>query len=78
MRSAPVQWSGKTGEPYQAVCRCGRPFLCRTPENWLEVLAEAGLADGDSLRPLVMETNELTAIFVTVVKRVKAAQAKAE
>ena len=44
---------------------------------WLEVLAEAGLANDDSLKPLAIETNELTAIFVSAVKRVKAAQARA-
>jgi four helix bundle protein len=44
---------------------------------WLELLTEAGLVDNDSLKPLVTETNELTAIFVTVVKRVKAAQVRA-
>ena len=43
---------------------------------WLEVLVEAGLANNDGLKPLMAETNELTAIFVTAVKRVKAAQAR--
>ncbi len=44
---------------------------------WLEVLVEAGLADDGLLKPLAEEANELTAIFVSAVKRVKAARPRA-
>jgi four helix bundle protein len=39
---------------------------------WLELLLEAGVASSDDLNPLLQEADELTAIFVTSVKTVKA------
>jgi len=39
---------------------------------WLELLCEAQLANPDRLGPVHAEAEELTAIFVTVVKKVKA------
>jgi four helix bundle protein len=38
---------------------------------WLELLAEANILPIDRLKPLSQETDELTAIFVTMVKKVK-------
>ena len=38
---------------------------------WLELLRDAGIASADRLNPLLKETNELTAIFVTIVNTVK-------
>jgi four helix bundle protein len=38
---------------------------------WLELLAESGIVAEEHLKPLHDETEELTAIFVTMVKKVK-------
>ena len=38
---------------------------------WLELLNDAGIVASPKLIPLLKETDELTAIFVTVVKKVK-------
>ena len=38
---------------------------------WLELLVEADIVSGDKLRPLRDECDELTAIFVTILKRSK-------
>src|ERR1043165_7756094 len=39
--------------------------------SWLELLVDSGIAPADNLAPLRQETRELTAIFVTIVKRAK-------
>ena len=39
---------------------------------WLELLEGAGIVSSERLAPLCRETDELIAIFVTIVKRVKA------
>ena len=39
---------------------------------WLELLTEANLFSAEKLQPLRQETKELTAIFVTIAKKVKA------
>lgn len=38
---------------------------------WLELLMESGIVQAAQLSALIKETDELTAIFVTCVKRVK-------
>ena len=38
---------------------------------WLEILDEMKLFNSEKLIPIRLETNELTAIFVTIVKKVK-------
>lgn len=38
---------------------------------WLELLEEVSLFSADKLRPIRQETRELTAIFVTIAKKVK-------
>ncbi len=38
---------------------------------WLELLVEAGIVPEEKLKPLLAETDELIAIFVTIVTRVK-------
>lgn len=38
---------------------------------WLELLVDAGIVSATKLAPLRQETGELTAIFVTIVKRSK-------
>ncbi len=38
---------------------------------WLELLADAGIVPAEGLKPLLDEANELIAIFVTIVTRVK-------
>ncbi len=38
---------------------------------WLELIAESGMISTSRIEPLMRETNELTAIFVTCVRRVK-------
>ncbi len=38
---------------------------------WLELLVESGVVDGDRMKPLLKETDELIAIFVTVVTKLK-------
>ncbi len=40
-------------------------------EYWLELLQDAGIVPAEKIKPLVAETNELIAIFVTIVKRLK-------
>jgi four helix bundle protein len=40
-------------------------------ELWLELLADAGIIKSTSIAPLLQETNELIAIFVTMTKNVK-------
>ena len=39
---------------------------------WLELLDEIGIFDSNKLEPMRQETRELTAIFVTIAKKVKA------
>jgi len=41
---------------------------------WLELLVEGKLIIKDKLQPLQKETDELTAIFVTIVKKIKGKQ----
>jgi len=38
---------------------------------WLELLAEASIVKQENLAPLQKETDELIAIFVTIVNKVK-------
>lgn len=38
---------------------------------WLELLRDSGIVSAEKLHPLLKETDELTAIFVTIVKKVK-------
>jgi four helix bundle protein len=38
---------------------------------WLELLVDAGIVSSDKLQPLRQECDELTAIFVTILKRSK-------
>ena len=38
---------------------------------WLELLEEMELFNPEKLKPIQLETKELTAIFVTIVKKVK-------
>ncbi len=38
---------------------------------WLELLTEAEIVPADKLKPLMDETNELIAILVTIVTKVK-------
>ncbi len=40
-------------------------------EYWLELLTEAGIVPVERLAPLLNETDELIAIFVTIVKKTK-------
>jgi len=39
---------------------------------WLELLVEAGIVSATKLQPLRNECDELTAIFVTIIKRARA------
>src|SRR3954469_25120631 len=38
---------------------------------WLELISEAGMISSSRIEPLMQETNELTAILVTCVRKVK-------
>lgn len=38
---------------------------------WLELLVESGIVSADKLQPLQEECDELTAIFVTIIKRAR-------
>ena len=38
---------------------------------WLELLKDSGILSAEKLNPLLKETDELIAIFVTIVKKVK-------
>ncbi len=40
-------------------------------DYWLELIGESGTINQDRLKPLIDETNEIIAIFVTIVKKVK-------
>lgn len=42
---------------------------------WLELLKDSGIVSSENINPLLKETNELTAIFVTIVKKVKCKRA---
>jgi four helix bundle protein len=39
---------------------------------WFELLEEANLAPSDCIKPLSAERDELTAIFISIVKKIKA------
>ena len=41
---------------------------------WLELLKDSGIFSAEKLSPLLKETDELIAIFVTIVKKVKSKQ----
>jgi four helix bundle protein len=41
---------------------------------WLELLVESGIVKEASLKSLMQETDELTAIFVTIVNKTKSKQ----
>jgi four helix bundle protein len=41
---------------------------------WLELLVESGIAKEARLKPLMQETDELIAIFVTIVNKMKGKQ----
>ncbi|GAB4408216.1 MAG: four helix bundle protein [Anaerolineae bacterium] len=43
---------------------------------WLELLVESGIMTEERLKPLSNETEELTAIFVSMVKKVKSKRGK--
>jgi four helix bundle protein len=45
---------------------------------WLELLVEAGIVPEEKLKPLIQETDELIAIFVTIVTKVKGRRRKDE
>jgi len=47
-------------------------------ELWLELLGEAGVVKPALLKPLLQETNELIAIFVTMTKNVKTRRRKTD
>ncbi len=38
---------------------------------WLDLLKDSGIVSAEKLNPLLKETDELTAIFVVIVKKVK-------
>jgi four helix bundle protein len=40
-------------------------------QYWLELLVESGMIDATRMKPLLVETEELTAIFVTIVTKLK-------
>ncbi|MBU0485192.1 MAG: hypothetical protein KKB30_11865 [Proteobacteria bacterium] len=40
-------------------------------EDWFELLVESGVVPGVKLENLLSEANELTAIFVTIIKNTK-------
>ena len=54
------------------IAKCG-DFLRELEESayWLELLVEAEIVSAEKLAPLRKECDELTAIFVTIVKRAK-------
>jgi four helix bundle protein len=43
---------------------------------WIELLEHSGIVPGSRLAPLESETNELCAIFVTLIKRARGPQAQ--
>jgi len=40
-------------------------------DYWLDLLVKAGIVPAKTLEPLIKETNELIAIFVTIVTKIK-------
>ncbi len=40
-------------------------------DYWLDLLVKAGIVPASTLEPLIKETNELIAIFVTIVTKIK-------
>lgn len=70
------------GANYREACRgrSKREFIAKCGDSlreleetgyWLELLSEAGIATGDDLQKFRTECDELTAIFVTILKRSK-------
>ena len=40
-------------------------------DYWLELLVKAGIVSAEKVEPLIKETNELIAIFLTIVTKIK-------
>ena len=70
------------GAQYREACRAksdadfvnkleGAPQELEESSYWLELIAEAGLFAQARIGPLIEETNELTAMFVTMVRNTK-------
>jgi hypothetical protein len=58
---------------YPRLVRSSQPPAVKfAPANrWLELLVESGIVDAEKLAPLRLECEELTGIFVTILKRAK-------
>ena len=63
-------YRGRSGAEYISKVESALQELEETAD-WLEVLVESELVAADRLRPLQIETNELTAILVACVKTAK-------
>jgi hypothetical protein len=57
---------------FQFIAKCG-DYLREVDETayWLELLVKSNLVAAEKLQPLRIECDELTAIFVTILKRAK-------
>ena len=55
-----------------AILLCNKYMM---PARWLELLEEARFCGRDQLEPLVNEADQLMAIFVTMVRKIKAGMA---
>ena len=54
------------------IAKCGDSLReLEETHYWLELLSESGISKPEQLTPLRTECNELTAIFVTILKRSK-------
>ena len=54
------------------IAKCGDCLReIEEPAYWLELLVDAGIVSTEKLAPLRNEIDELTAIFVTIIKRSK-------
>ena len=68
-----ARWRRASGQrANQFIAKCG-DSLREIEESayWLELLVESGVVSAEKLAPLRQECEELTAIFVTILKRAK-------
>jgi hypothetical protein len=65
------EWSMPGGRDIDGQTRAGHGRADGKAAYWLELLVESGLVSTEELQPLRGECDQLTAIFVTILKRSK-------
>ena len=78
-----IRSAGSVGSNYRATVRAKstKDFIYKVEvvleeadesHYWLEIIRDAGLIKGEDINKLILEANELTAIFVATSKTIKA------